>query len=82
MKKLVAALFSAKIEKITALGPKFPPQVAFWVDLGVPWGPKNRPQGVGHIGGTHFLYLLGVTFGPRSHFSRFWLPFWVPLGLI
>ena len=55
MKKWVAALFSAKIEKITALGPQFSPKVAFLVDLGVPWGAKNPPQGAGIIGRSTFL---------------------------
>ncbi len=55
MKKWVAALFSTKIEKITALGPPFPPKVAFLVDLGVPWGPKNPPLGAITIGRATFL---------------------------
>ena len=49
MKKWVAAPFSAKIEKMTALGPPCSPKVAFLVDFGVPWGSqKSSPRGEGH----------------------------------
>ena len=45
MKKCVAAPFSAKVEKMTALGPPFSPKVPFLVDFGVPWGSqKSSPR--------------------------------------
>ena len=82
MKKWVAAPFSAKIEKIAVLGAQFPSKIDFLVDFGSPGGPKNRPNWVSHIDTTPSWSQLGTILGPRSHFSRFWLPFWVPLGLI
>jgi len=45
MKKWVAAPFSAKIKKMTALGAPFSPKVQFLVDFGVPWGSqKSSPR--------------------------------------
>ena len=56
MKKWVAAPFSAKIEKMTALGPPFSPKVPFLVDFGVPWGSqKSSPRGGAHWHNTIFV---------------------------
>ena len=51
MKKWVAAPLSAKIEKMTALGPQFFPNIQFLIDFGA----KNPPQGVIDIGQNPFL---------------------------
>ena len=82
MKKWVAAPFSAKIDKVTVLGAQFSSKIDFLVDFGSPGGPKNRPNWMTIIGTTPSWSQLGAILSPRSHFSRFWFPFWVPLGPI
>ena len=82
MNKWVAAPFLAKIEKITALGSPFLPKIHFLDDSEVPWGTQKSPQRVVHIGSGPSWNQLGIILGSRSIVSRFWFPFWVPLGPI
>ena len=41
MKKLVAAAFTANIEKITVVGPPFPGKTRFFMNVGVPVGNQK-----------------------------------------
>ena len=41
MKKLVAAAFTANIEKITVVGPPFSGKTRFFINLGVPAGTQK-----------------------------------------
>ena len=91
MKKWVAAPFSAKIEKMTALGPPFSPKVPFLVDFGVPWGSqKSSPRGESHWGKpifvipwehywpqiTFFSILAPILGASGPHFGSLRASFW------
>ena len=71
-----------KSKKWLPWDPHFPLKYHFWLILGYRGGAKNPPQGVVNIGQNPCLQFHGSIIGPVSHFSQFWFPFWVPLGLI